>query len=110
LKWRSCACYCDGKYYLSTRVKYEDGIAENYDEEKNNCLIVYDVNSEKFDVCCDLSIIRMEVYHDEAQDRVAILSGPSRAYLLKTLSKNGLYNGSSISKKIYKTQLRLLFY
>ena len=103
-KWQGCACYNDGKYYLSTRLNYFDDITTHYDIGKNNCLIVFDTYSKKVEVCSGMSIKAMEVYYDSAQSRIAILAGPVRAYKLKTLSKTGLCNGDSISKKIYKSQ------
>ena len=100
IKWRGCACFNDGKYYLSARINYADDVSQNYDIEKNNCLIVYDLDSDEFEVCVGLSILKMEVYYDESQSRVAILSGGNRAYKLKTLSRSGVFNGNIISKKI----------
>lgn len=102
-KWRSVACFNDGKYYLSTRINYADEITEAYDDEKNNCLIVYDIDSQNFEVCFGISVDKMEVYYDEAQSRIVILSGMNRAYKLRTLTRSGVFNGEVVSRKIYQT-------
>jgi len=105
-KWRSCACFNEGKYYLSTKLNYTDETIETYDESKNNSLIVFNIDSRKVEVCCGISICKIATYQDESQSRVAILSGPLMSYKLKTLCKSGIYNGDNIAKKIFKTQYK----
>jgi len=102
-KWKSFACFNDGKYYLSTRINYFDSITKTYDDEKNNSLIVYDLENKSFEICSGISIEKMEVYYDESRSRIAILAGENRVYGLKTLSKSGLFNSNVVSEKVYQT-------
>ena len=96
------ACFDDSKYYFATILgNYKDGIIDNYDNQKNNALIVYDVIENKVEICFDISIKDMDVYYDKAQSRVAVLAGNNRNYYLRTLSKNGIYNTIYPTKKLY---------
>lgn len=103
-KWRSCACFSNGKYYLATNLNYTDETIETYDDSKNNCLVVYDIFTGDVEVCFDISICDMTVYYDEAESKIAILSGAINSYKLKTLCNNGLFNGNQISKKLYVSE------
>jgi len=103
-KFQGSACFSGGKYYLATKLgNYSDGVIEYYDNQKNNALIVYDISTDKLEVCIDISIKEIETYYDKSESRVAILAGYNRNYYIKTLSKNGKYNTNYYAKKYYKT-------
>ncbi len=101
-KHNSVACFSDNKYYFATKLNYSDGVVDNYDSGKNNCLIVYDIYSEEVNFCPDLCIRKILPFQDGCSERVLALTG-SLSQKLRVIDKTGKYNSNEYAKKIWES-------
>ena len=97
------ACFLDNKYFCTTRINNEKYF-NNYAGNKNNGLLIYDINSKKLEICAGISIKTLKVYSDNYINRIAILSSSEGVEQLYTLSNTGTYdfNKTLIKKLVSK--------
>jgi len=105
MKNASMACYSNEKYYLITRLEIagEDNlIADKY---QNNTLVVYDVITEKMDVCYNFPLKYIANYHDEMGASIAVLANDASGfYKIFKLGDSGFYRENRVSTKKWRSQ------
>lgn len=75
----ACACYFNGKYYLSIRLNFQDGKTVGCESEsgyKNNALIEFDLKTGKLNIFRGVDVRAMESFvYDGWQKLVALFNG-----------------------------------
>lgn len=88
----ACACYYDGKYYLSARMNFDDGktiSCESETDYKNNVLIEFDLQTQKLNITRGIDICAMASFVFDGWQRLAVLFNGSNNQKIGQLTDDG---------------------
>lgn len=92
----ACACYYDGKYYLSARMNFDDGkniSCESETDYKNNVLVEFDLQSQKLNITRGVDICAMAAFVFDGWQRLAVLFNGANNQKVGQLTDDGkLFN------------------
>ena len=95
------ACYYDGKYYLATRIDFDDDQqigCESETDFRNNVLIEFDLETQKFNITRGVDICSIApAYHENTQHLLFLFHG-NKKNMIGELTNDGLLFGQSLAK------------
>lgn len=97
----ACACYYDGKYYLSARMNFDDGkniSCESETDYKNNVLIEFDLQTQKLNITRGIDICAMTSFVFDGWQRLAVLFNGANNQKIGQLTDDGKIFDSATKK------------
>ncbi len=103
----ACACYYDGKYYLSARLKFDDGkiiSCENENDYQNNVLIEFDLQTQKLNITRGIDICSMTSLVFDGWQKLAVLFNGANNQNIGELTDDGkVFN--AVTQKCWQSPL-----
>lgn len=98
----STACYFNGKYYLATRLNFDDNSkigCENEENYKNNALIEYDLKTQKLNIMRGIDISHLCPVAYENKNKLVLCFNGEKGGQLGQLDEYGAIFEEKIEKK-----------
>ncbi|MBE5735892.1 MAG: hypothetical protein E7356_00840 [Clostridiales bacterium] len=95
----SVAGFCDGYYYLSCNLDYQDNVHLPEGSYNNNSFIRYNVTCGMLDILCGYDVMDIYIINDTIESSVCVLSRkPGSIYRFGTVGILGKYFNENTSK------------
>ena len=97
----ACACYYDGKYYLSARLNFDDNksvVCENETNFKNNALIEFDLQTQKINITRGVDICAMASFVFDGWQKLAVIYNGENWQKVGELTYDGKFFENSAPK------------
>ena len=97
----ACACYFNGKYYLATRIDFEDDKQVGCEQEEgyqNNVLIEFDLETQKINITRGIDICNLCVMRYENMQKLTFIMHGTNSNMIGELTDNGELFSSNLLK------------
>ncbi len=97
----ACACYFNNKYYLATRIDFDDDkkigceLEEGY---RNNVLVEFDLETQKINLIRGIDVCNMCVLYHDKVSKIAFLFNGQNSNKIGQLSEDGNLFGDKLTK------------